>query len=73
MLSLYCVKHCFIYVLDTPHMFGCPLYVLMAKHAFFVLCVTLLTTLFILLQCPIYCPKSLTVLQLYLQPKLLYI
>ena len=27
-----------------PHMFGCP-YVLMAKHTFFVLCVTLLTKL----------------------------
>ena len=54
-----------------PHMFGCPPYVLMAKHAFFVFCVTLLT-LFSLLQCPIYCPKSLTVSQLDSQHKLKY-
>ena len=36
----------------TPHMFGCPPYVLMEKYAFFVLCVTLLTIFFSLLQYP---------------------
>ena len=79
LLYVWMTKHAFfvlcaalLYVLDTAHMFGCPPYVLMAKHAFFVLCVTLLTTCFSLLPCPVYCPKSLTVLQLDWQPKLEY-